>query len=267
MYNLSVFIHSKMSSVVISRIGLRVGATGQRQWRAFSSRTPSHVIRQQRDHAIHSPLVSNQSSSSSRRSWDPYPHYQPENYAYVQIKGTSPKALSVDVLRILQQAGIEASTDDLAVWFQDVRKLVWYAKIQPTDLQKATAFLQQTVHTRVINIEPASHRDFQTARQSVALRVGEPSVILRSLPPGATERDVRLFLENYELSRESTTSEERGLKPITLYNVPDSREVFAVVRVDSTGEAHRIVRDKSFGFMSVGEVSSEYRHVEAFLGP
>lgn len=48
---------------------------------------------------------------------------------------------------------------------------------------------------------------------------------------------------------------------------PESREVFAVVRVASIGEAHRIVRDKSFGFMSVGEVSSEYRHVEAFLGP
>lgn len=64
----------------------------------------------------------------------------------------------------------------------------------------------------------ASHRDFQAARQSVALQVGEPSVVLRSLPSGATERDVRLFLEDYELVREDD-SNRSGLKPITIYNV------------------------------------------------
>lgn len=117
----------------------------------FASRARTHIIQQQRQHAFKPPTL-----SRDQKGVDPYPEYQSENYSYIKIKGTSPKALSVDVLRILQKAGIEASVDDVAVWFQDVRKLVWYAKILPTELQKATALSQQTIDTRMISIEPVS---------------------------------------------------------------------------------------------------------------
>ena len=163
----------------------------------------------------------------------------------------SGKAYHEDVLMLARKIGLKSvAPDDLAVQYHDGTRSLWYVKVAHEEYEPVVSLGMRLVFTRTVKIEPATLGEFLSARGSVPVRLGQPSVILRSLPLRITERDLKIFTEGFALKGHTTAREEaggeaargswRGSDPISLLS--GKRETWAIVRLESWDEAVRLMR-------------------------